>query len=679
MDTKKLRYILVIALLTIMLAVPSNLALAEPSPDTVDVLVSFYQPPGSDEIELIESLGGSVKAVYHIVPTIAATMPSENLDELSTDPRVKLVEPDITLSACFAGETLPWGVDRVDAELVHPTNKGTGVKVAILDTGIDLDHPDLAVAGNVTFVPEWIDGDDDNGHGTLVAGIVAALDNDIGVIGVAPEASLYAVKVLNEYGSGAMSIILSGIEWAVDNNMQVINMSFGSASNWPSSVIQALDNAYNGGIIIVAGSGNGGTPSGEGNNIWNPARQESVIAVGATDNQDARYTVSSTGYTLELAAPGVNIHSTAMGGSYGYIAGTSASSSHAAGVAALLIASGLTNNVDVRHRLRNSAEDLGAAGWDSQFGKGMVNADLAINFSEPPDQTPPTTTISLNGTMGSLNWYSSDVEVTLTAADNDGGSGMAEIKFSLDSGVTWNTYSSPFTITTEGITPLLARAWDNAGNDEGPPALEMVNIDRIPPTSTMVLRGTMGNYDWYVSDVKVEILATDNPGGSGLAKKEYSLDGGETWDIYPISQVTISTEGTTQILARSWDYAGNIEEPPVSETFKIDQTPPTLTEITIPAEMKKLGKGVMVDVSYNGTAEDSGSGLYGTTNTVLIDEYGVFDQDLGSSLSGTVSVEAWCSGNDQDDRIYIFRLTASDYAGNEASVDAIVAVLHDSS
>lgn len=583
MNTKNSGYFLIIALLVIMLAIPTNLTLAESPPDMIDVLVTFYQPPGEEEIELIESLGGSANKVYHIVPTIAATMPSENLDELRADPRVKLVELDITLSSCFAGEVLPWGVDRVDAELVHPSNKGTGVKVAILDTGIDLDHPDLTVAGDVTFVPETPNGDDDNGHGTLVAGIVGALDNDIGVIGAAPEASLYAVKVLNQNGSGVMSVILSGIEWAVDNNMQVINMSFGGAMGWPSAVIEALDNAYNAGIVIVAGAGNGGDASGEGNNIWSPARYRPVIAVGATDEQDNRYTSSSTGYTLELAAPGVSIYSTAMGGGYGYISATSASSPHVTGIAALLIASGLTNNVDVRHRLRDSAEDLGESGWDTQFGCGMVNANLAINFSEPPDQSAPTTTISLSGTVGDFDWYVSDVEVTLTATDNEGGSGVAETKYSLDGGETWNTYTAPFTITADGAYDLLARSWDNAGNDEGPPAFEKVNID---------------------------------------------------------------------------------------------QTPPTLTETAIPSEIDRVRKGVMVDVDYSGTAEDSGSGIHGLPSTVLIDEYGELDQVLGSSLSGTVSVEAWCDGNDKDGRTYIIRLTAHDKAGHWVSADAIVTVLH---
>jgi len=578
---KKIQRLTVTILTTILLIIPVNLVLAESPPDgTVDVLVNFYQPPGRAETELIKSLGGNAKIAFHIVPTIAATLPSSALDKLRDNPKVKSIEPDSTVS--ILAEVLPWGVDRVDAELVHPTNKGTGVKVAVLDTGIDLDHPDLAVAGNVTFVPDTINGDDDNGHGTLVAGITGALDNDIGVIGVAPEAALYAVKVLNKYGNGVMSIVLSGIQWAVDNGMQVINMSFGGAMEFASAVQDALQNAYNAGIVIVAGAGNGGTPDGQGNNVWAPARYKPVIAVGATDELDNRYSASSTGYELELMAPGVNIYSTAMGGGYSYITGTSASSPHAAGVAALLIASGLTNNVTIRHRLRDSAQDLGASGWDTQYGNGMVNAYLAVNFSEPPDQSAPTTTISISGTMGEFDWYVSDIQVTITATDS-GGSGVAVTKYSLDAGATWNTYTSPFTITTEGKNQLiLARSWDNAGNDEGPP-----------------------------------------------------------------------------------DYV----------KFKMDKTPPALTETSTPTQIRRIRKGVMFSIDYAGTATDAVSGIYEPSpNTNLIDEYGVYTQNLGSSLSGTVSVEAWCDGGDANGRTYTFQLTARDYAGNRATVQAVTTV-----
>ncbi|MFC1984488.1 S8 family peptidase [Chloroflexota bacterium] len=578
MKLKKLRYLLVTALLTTILVVPTNIVLAESSGETVDVLVNFYQAPGPDEILLIENLGGTIETVYHIVPTIAATMPEENLDELMAEPSVKSVDLDITIAAAYIGEVLPWGVDRVDAELVHPSYKGNGVKVAIIDTGVDLDHPDLSVAGDVTFVPGTSSGDDDNGHGTLVAGIVAALDNDIGVIGVAPEVSLYSVKVLNENGDGVMSVILSGIEWAVDNNMHVINMSLGGSGGWPSSLQDALDSAYDAGIVIVAGAGNGGDVSGEGNNIWSPARYEPVIAVGATDDQDNRHTSSSTGYALELVAPGVSIYSTAMGGGYNYITGTSASSPHAAGIAALLIASGMSDNIEVRERLRNSAEDLGPTDWDIQFGKGMVNAELAISFSEPPDQSAPSTTISLSGTMGDYDWYVSDVEVTLSATDS-GGSGVDVTKYSLDSGETWSTYTSPFTITTEGLGIIvLARSWDNAGNDEGPPTVEI---------------------------------------------------------------------------------------------FRIDKTPPTVTESAIPIMIEHIAKTEMVAVDYDGTATDTLSGII-SVNTALIDEYKKFNQDLGSVYSGTVDVEAYCRNNDE--RIYTIRLSVLDVAGNEAYADATITV-----
>ncbi len=574
--------------LSVMLAIilffgSASQALAAPPAhaEKVAVLISFKEKPGPAEQALIHNAGGKVRHNYHIIPTIAASVPQGRLESLRRNPNVACVEEDIPMQVI--GEALSSEVGSINTELVHPTNKGTGVKVAILDTGIDLDHPDLAVAGNVTFVTGTTDGDDDNGHGTLVAGIVAALDNDIGVIGIAPEASLYAVKVLDYNGYTVSSSVLSGIEWAVDNNMQVMNFSFGGLLNMPLAVREALDSAYSAGIVIVAGAGNGGNAEGTGNNIWSPARYEPVIAVGATDDLDARYTASSTGYTLELMAPGVDIYSTAMGGGYGNITGTSASSPHAAGVAALLIADGLTDNEDVRQRLQDSAEDLGDPGWDTLYGQGMVNADLAINFTEPPDQSAPVTVISLNATAGDNGWYISDVEVTLNVTDS-GGSGVAETMYSLDAGETWNTYTAPFTITDEGESFLvLARSWDNAGNDEGPPELE---------------------------------------------------------------------------------------------AFKIDKTPPVLTETALPAEILNIKNGAIVYVDYSGTAEDSLSGTTRLlTNTILIDEYGEYDYDFGTSISGTATVEAFCHGSNT--RTYTFRLTARDFAGNEAFTDAIVTVVPD--
>jgi len=283
------------------------------------------------------------------------------------------------ITARLGEDAVPWGAARIGVKTAHQQNKGKGVRVAVLDTGIDLDHPDLAVAGNVTFISGTSDGDDDNGHGTLVAGIIASLDNNLAWIGVAPEVELYAVKVLNHEGKGALSSIVSGIRWAIKNDMQVINMSFGDPNDMPSSVIKALEEACDSGIVIVTGAGNGGNIEGEGDNIWAPARYESVIAVGAVNKEDGRCRSSSTGESLELVAPGINIPSTAMGGGYSYLTGTSAAAPHVTGVVALLIASGMADNEEIRQWLLINAVDIGDPDRDDQFGYGMVSAVAIIN------------------------------------------------------------------------------------------------------------------------------------------------------------------------------------------------------------------------------------------------------------------------------------------------------------
>ncbi len=156
-------------------------------------------------------------------------------------------------------EVLPWGIDRIDAELAWSVSSGVGVKVAVIDTGIDLTHPDLAtnIKGGINTISPLKSPNDDNGHGTHVAGTIAGIDNGIGVIGVAPGASLYAVKVLGKSGSGWISDIIEGIDWCIANDIDVINMSLGSSSD-VQSFHDAIIAAYNSGIVIVAAAGNSG-------------------------------------------------------------------------------------------------------------------------------------------------------------------------------------------------------------------------------------------------------------------------------------------------------------------------------------------------------------------------------------------------------------------------------------
>ena len=361
-------------------------AVAQPAANA-KVLIGFTDKPGPVEEAIVKQVDGVIKYTYHLIPCIAARVPEKAIPELRDNPKVTRVNRDTMVYA--VEQTFPWGVDRIDVQVVHSTSKGAAVKVAILDTGIDLDHPDLNVAGGANFAPGR-GYDDKHSHGTHVAGIVAALDNDIGVIGVAPEAALYAVKVLGNGGIGDWSDVIAGIEWCVDNGMQVGNMSLGAISA-PPEVGAACDAAYAAGLVLVAAAGN----ENRGAVIY-PAAYSSVIAVSATDSGDNLASFSSVGDKVELAGPGVDVYSTYKGGGYTTMSGTSMASPHVAGTVALVLKSALQRDLDgdgvidvnydadfdglwdsneVRACLADTAEDIGLL--TTEQGSGLVDAENA--------------------------------------------------------------------------------------------------------------------------------------------------------------------------------------------------------------------------------------------------------------------------------------------------------------
>ncbi len=292
--------------------------------------------------ELVRGAGGTILKHLPLVQGAAVRLPGPAAERaLAGRPGVVRVEPDLVVRA--VGKTpppqppqvLPWGVDRIDAELAWAGATGAGVKVAILDTGIDLTHPDLAdnIAGGYNAVNPRKAPKDGNGHGTHVAGIVAAANNSLGVVGVAPAASLYAVKVLADSGFGWLSDIIEGIDWSIRNGMQVINMSLGTSSD-SQTFHDAVTAAYNAGITLVAAAGNDGPAD---NSVNYPARYPEVIAVAATDQSDNLASFSSRGPEVDLAAPGVSIYSTYKGSSYATLSGTSMAAPHVTGTAALVL------------------------------------------------------------------------------------------------------------------------------------------------------------------------------------------------------------------------------------------------------------------------------------------------------------------------------------------------------
>lgn len=286
-------------------------------------------------------------------------------------------------------QTLPWGVDRVDADVVHedgPTRRGKSI--AIIDTGIDSNHPDLNVWGGAAFGTRcqgdsstcrrrW---DDDNGHGTHCAGIAGARNNTTGVVGVSPAPPLYAVKVLDRSGSGKWGAIADGINWTANNNVKVGSLSLGGTSysftlNW------ACEDAYNRGVLLVAAAGN------ESGSVSYPARFGSVMAVSATTRDDELASFSNRGSAIELAAPGVGINSTVHGGGYGTKSGTSMACPHVSGAASQVLShvDTATTSRRARRHLRETAEDLGVAGKDTRFGYGLVDVANALGLDSSED------------------------------------------------------------------------------------------------------------------------------------------------------------------------------------------------------------------------------------------------------------------------------------------------------
>lgn len=402
------------------------------------------------------NLGNVIKKELKLVDVVSVSIPSlEDVKKLKKIPGVKNVVRD-EIAIEFAkpppgkgkpkeeSEKLPWGVDRIDADMVwdvdgdlvvNPdTNTGSGIRVAIVDSGIDLDHPDLNA--NIKGGFNTVDGQDpqspydEYGHGTKVAGTVAAVDNSVGVIGVGPGISIYPVKLTpgSDVPSQHLSNVCEAMEWCILNGIQVINMSFSiwtldengekdKPLHYPPfyDLIQQADAA---GIVLVASAGNEGRRIGVYDNPSSepyideqllyafPASYTEVIAVSATGLKrkgktqvDYFASWSNYGTAIELAAPGVSVETTTMGGGYGTASGTSLASPHVVGVAALVLAEGVP---DVRGRLQATVEDLGGPGWDELYGYGLVDAETAVGLLVAPYQHPASAIGKLPITWGKL-------------------------------------------------------------------------------------------------------------------------------------------------------------------------------------------------------------------------------------------------------------------------------------
>jgi subtilisin family serine protease len=315
------------------------------------------------------------------------------------DPDTVSIEVDSRVTASTDSDPLTaqqWGLDAVDARSVWPVSDGSGVIVAVVDTGVDAAHEDLAsqVLTGVDLIGSQIRTStaDANGHGTHVAGIIAAAGNGVGGIGVAPGAKILPVRVLDEDGAGYSSDVAEGIIWAVDHGASIVNLSLGGPV---ASAAQhaAVQYAVERGVSVFAAAGNSGTYGA----AEYPAAFPEVIAVGAVTPEDQAASFTTRGSYVDLAAPGTMILSTLPGNGYAMESGTSAAAPFAAGVAAMLFGDASFSPSSLVSLLKATARDVDAPGVDVATGNGVVCARCAI--AELTGATPaaaPQATPELN-------------------------------------------------------------------------------------------------------------------------------------------------------------------------------------------------------------------------------------------------------------------------------------------
>ena len=319
-------------------------ASAAPAPPGryIVVLREDVPDPGAVALEHARDHAAQVDFVYRsALKGYAAVIPNDRVAAVRGDGRVAYVEPDQT--AVASAQVLPWGIDKVDAD-VSSTTAGDGagaisnVNAYVIDTGISTSHPDLFVVDQVKFGrgPKK----DCNGHGTHVAGTIAARDNTIDVVGVSPGSPLTSVKVLGCDGSGFTSTIIAGVDWVTANALKpaVANMSLGGPSS--PALDTAVLNSVASGVFYAVAAGN------EGANACNvsPARagaglDNGIVTVAATDPADQEPAFSNFGACVDIWAPGVNVLSTSIGGGTTTLSGTSQASPHVAGGGSLYLSS----------------------------------------------------------------------------------------------------------------------------------------------------------------------------------------------------------------------------------------------------------------------------------------------------------------------------------------------------
>jgi subtilisin family serine protease len=497
------------------------------------------------------------------------------LNLLAHNPHLKFVEldqrvaPDLVSNDPYLGSQ--WHVPRIGADLAWDASQGSGVTIAIIDSGVLPSHPDLAAR----LVPGWnfysnnADTSDAYGHGTAVAGsAAAATNNGAGVAGVAGAARIMPIRVSDSTGYAYFSTIAQGVTFAADNGARVANASFASLHT-SASVQSAAQYLKSKGGLLVVSAGNTGANDGAGSN-------STMIPVSATDGNDALASWSSFGNYVAVAAPGVGIWTTSADGTYRSASGTSFAAPITAGVVALMMATKPTlSATQVESLLYSTALDLGSAGRDIYFGHGRVNAAAAVAAAAAAtaqDTQAPSAAITSPAGGSSVSGL---VSIDASASDNVG---VSRVELRVNGSTVASDTAAPYQFSWDsasvanGQVSLQAYAFDAAGNSAGSTVVKVnvangVVADTTAPTVTIA---NPADGSRVSGNVAVTVNATDNAGAAGLKQALYingklraSANGGSlsfNWNTRK------EAAGSYTVQAVAQDAAGNTSSRSVTVT-----------------------------------------------------------------------------------------------------------------
>lgn len=537
--------------------------------------------------------GHTPSHVYrHALKGYAVQLPDRAVAGLRHNPNVRFVQPDSVVTASV--QTLPTGINRIDADTnqqakIDGVDERVNVDVAIIDTGIDPTHPDLNVVGGVNFTKgkadQWAD---QNGHGTHCAGTVGALDNGVGVVGVAPGARLWAVRVLDRNGSGATSGVVAGIDWVAANaaTIRIANMSLGGSGSDDGNCgntnndaeHKAICAAVAAGVTFVVAAGN------ETDDAANhtPAAYDEVITVSAladfdglpggtgsatfafsscTENVDDSFACfSNYGADVDIMAPGVGIYSTYKGGTYADSSGTSMAAPHVAGAAALIAAANPGwSPAQVKAKLLADAKPTDFVSDDPDgvhepllyVGSAAPAHDLAITSVSAPGSAAPGDVVSVSVTVANQGTFAESSTVSLV--DISSGLQIGSQALNLAAGaVTTLTFNWDTTSAGLGSHVLGAEVAAVAGETDTADNASSAVVNLIAPIHDVAVTSVSVAAQVAAGSVAAVTVGVTNPGTFGETFAVTLSDG-----VATVGSQTISlAAGASTTLTFNWDTAG---------------------------------------------------------------------------------------------------------------------------